>query len=65
MSSLRPKSAAASGTHRKKPLTEAEKARIWRFHKENPLVTHLDIASTFTCGRSFQISAVDQYKVVV
>lgn len=62
MSSIRPKPAAASGSHRKKPLTEAEKARIWRFHKENPLVTHLDIASTFTCGCSFQVSAVDQYK---
>lgn len=61
MSSVRPKPVAASGTHRKKPLTEAEKARIWRFHKENPLVTHLDIASTFTCGWSFQVSAVDQY----
>lgn len=62
MSSLRPKPVvAAAGTHRKKPLTEAEKARIWRFHKENPLVTHLDIASTFTCSWSSQVSAVDQY----
>lgn len=61
MSSIRPKPVAASGPHRKKPLTEAEKARIWRFHKENPLVTHLDIASTFSCGWSFQVSAVDQY----
>lgn len=62
MSSLRTKPAAASGNPRKKPLTEAEKARIWRFHKENPLVTHLDIASTFTCGCPFQLSAVGQCK---
>ena len=31
---------------RKKPLTQTEKAQIWRYHKENPHVTHLDIAGT-------------------
>ncbi len=55
MSSLRPQPVLApGGSHRKKPLTEAEKAQIWRFHKENPLVTHLDIASTFKQESSVQ-----------
>lgn len=60
MSSVRPKPVAASGTHRKKPLTEAEKARIWRFHKENPLVTHLDIATFFGIERSTVSKIVHQ-----
>ena len=30
--------------HRKRPLTEVDKAEIWKYHQLNPLVTHLDIA---------------------
>ena len=31
-------------TRRKIPLTNEKKIQIWSYHKENPLVTHADIA---------------------
>ena len=31
-------------TRKKAPLTNEKKVQIWSYHKENPLVTHADIA---------------------
>jgi hypothetical protein len=35
-----------SHRRKKRSLTDTEKTQIYRFHQENPLVTHSDIAGT-------------------
>lgn len=45
------KSARAASDFRKHQLTELEKAEIWQFYQENPIVTHSDVASFFGVER--------------
>ncbi len=43
-----PPAPASLNSHQKKSLTKVEKAQIYRFHKDYPLVTHSDIAGRYT-----------------
>lgn len=54
-----PHSSTAVAYIRKRQLTEAEKAEIWQYHQEHPLVTHGDVASFFGVERRYRSRSFD------